>query len=93
MAYFAPRHFAPRYFATRYFPGGETFPAQFPGLYVQKGPKTALSAIVAPIPGPELWHRRADGSYRVPLVDPADPNASPIRIMTTDGIKAVRLKT
>jgi hypothetical protein len=37
--------------------------------------------------------RKNGATYAVYLVDPADPNATPVRIRTTTAVQAVRVKT
>lgn len=72
-----------------------TFPAQFAGLRYFLGTVKEL-ALVALVDAPagDQWRIRKGGTdYAVYLVDTTDPNASQIRIQTSAGLKAARLKT
>lgn len=98
MAYAAPRYYAPRYWAVRYFNTGviiSSFPVQYGGLRVYNDTILDLCLVAeadAP-PGDQLRILKNGTVYVVYLVDTTDPNASPVFLMTSDGIKAIRLKT
>lgn len=74
-------------------PGG--FPTQYSGLRFFKGTVQELSLVaLADAPAGTQWRiRKGATDYAVYLVDTTDPNASHIRIRTSSGIKAARLKT
>lgn len=71
-----------------------SFPVQFSGLRYFKGTVKELCLVAvadAPIP---VWRvRKGTTTYAVYLVDTSDPNASGVRVKTSAGIKAARLKT
>lgn len=96
MAYFGARYFAPRAFAPRYFGGvSVSFPTQYAGLrYFHGSVKELCLVAVNDAPAGDQWRiRKGATTYAVYLVDPADPDASEIRIETSTGIRAARLKT
>lgn len=82
----------------RAYPSG-AFPTQYLGLRVRKSGSTLDLCLVATADAPsgmggQLRIRNAGGTIRaVYLVETTDPNASPLRLRTTTGTKAVRLKT
>lgn len=94
--YFANRYFAPRYFAPRFYGGVTvTFPVQYSGLrYFDAVVNELCLVAVNDAPAGDQWRiRKGAEVLAVYLVDPADPNASNLRILTNDGTKAARLKT
>jgi len=76
-----------------------SFPTQYLGLRIKKGAGTIDLCLVAVADAPsgmggQLRIFNAGGTPRVVyLVETTDPNASPLRIKTSTGIKAIRLKT
>lgn len=72
-----------------------SFPTQFSGLRYFLGTVKELSLVaLADAPAGDQWRIRKGGTdYAVYLVDTTDPNASQIRIQTSEGLKAARLKT
>lgn len=82
----------------RAYPSG-AFPTQYLGLRIRKGSGTIDLCLVAVADAPagmggQLRIRNAGGTTRaVYLVETTDPNASPFRIRTSTGTKAIRLKT
>lgn len=73
---------------------GAMFPVQIPGLRVFNGSVLDLCMVaVADAPTGHLRIRKDDTNYAVYLVATDDENASPVRIQTPAGIKAIRLKT
>lgn len=78
--------------------GGPAFPTQFAGFKVRKAGVTIELCMVATADAPtgmggQLRVRRTADTVALYLVETADPNASPVRVQTATGIKAVRLKT
>lgn len=75
--------------------GDSTFPAQYSGLRIYDGAVRELCLVAtADAPAGDCPRIRKGGTtYAIYLVDTGDPNASPVRIRTNDGTKAVRLKT
>jgi len=78
--------------------GGPPFPTQFFGLksYFQGAVKDLCMVAATDAPagmGGAPMVRKGAATYAVYLVETSDPNASPLRIMTSTGTKAVRLKT
>ena len=75
--------------------GDSAFPTQYAGLRVYNGSVIELCLVAtsdAPAGDcPRIY--KGGTTYAVYLVGTSDTNASPIRIATNDGIKAVRLKT
>lgn len=71
------------------------FPAQFAGLRYFLGTVKELCLVaLGDAPAGDQWRIRKGGTdYAVYLVDTTDPNASQVRIRTSDGVKAARLKT
>ena len=90
-------YLAPTYFAPTYFPGlgAPSFPAQIAGLRFFAGTIKELCMVaLADAPSGDQVRIRKNGTdYAVYLVDTTDPNASQVRIRTSDGVKAIRLKT
>lgn len=75
-----------------------TFPAQFFGLraYYQGAVRDLCLVALADAPagmGAVPRIRKGGTDYAVYLVETSDPNASPIRIRTSAGTKAIRAKT
>ena len=71
------------------------FPTQFAGLRFFKGSVQELSLVaLADAPTGNQWRINKNGTdYAVYLVDTTDPNASHVRVQTSSGVKAARLKT
>lgn len=74
------------------------FPTQYDGFYVRRTSGTQALCLVATADAPsgmggQLRFYKGGVTYAVYLVETTDPNASPLRIQTTTGIKAVRVKT
>lgn len=71
------------------------FPTQFAGLRYFLGTVRELALVaLADAPSGDQWRIRKNSTdYAVYLVDISDPNASQLRIMTSEGIRAARLKT
>ncbi len=71
------------------------FPTQFAGLRYFLGTVKELALVaLADAPAGDQWRIRKNGTdYAVYLVDTTDPNASQVRIQTSEGLKAARLKT
>lgn len=76
-------------------PPPPSFPTQYAGLRFFKGTVRELCLVaVSDAPaGDRLTINKNGTLYAVYLVDTTDPNASPIRVHTNDGTKAIRLKT
>lgn len=77
-------------------PGG--FPTQYSGFRVQKTGSTIELCMVAEADAPSgmggvIKIRKGGVTYALYLVETGDANASPVRVRTTTGTKAVRLKT
>lgn len=75
--------------------GGPVFPTQYAGLRYYHGTIKELCLVaVADAPaGNQLLVRKGGVTYAIYLVDTGDPNASSVRIRTSGGTKAARLKT
>lgn len=89
----APARVVP-YYSTP--PVATAFPNQFSWLrmYFHGAVQTLCVVATADAPaGNQLRIANAGLSYAIYLVDTTDPNASPARINTSTGIKAIRLKT
>lgn len=76
----------------------DLFPTQYDGLkvYSQNGTESLCLVAEADAPsgmGGVLKFRKNSTTYAIYLVATSDPNASPVRVRTTTGIKAIRLKT
>lgn len=71
------------------------FPAQFAGLRYYLGTVKELCLVaLGDAPAGDQWRVRKGGTdYAVYLVDTTDPNASQVRVQTSEGLKAARLKT
>jgi len=71
------------------------FPTQFSGLRYFLGTVKELCLVaLADAPAGPQWRIRKGGTdYAVYLVDVSDPYASQVRIQTSAGLKAARLKT
>lgn len=76
-----------------------TFPVQFDGLKVVDGSSATIDlCLVSEVDAPAgmggvLKIRDSATTYAIYLVETTDPNASPVRVQTTTGTKAIRLKT
>lgn len=78
--------------------GGPAFPTQYSGFKIRKTGSTIELCLVATADAPagmggQLRMRKGGVTYAVYLVETTDPNASPVRIRTSAGTKAIRLKT
>ena len=75
--------------------GGPVFPTQYAGLRYYHGTVKELCLVAtADAPAGPQWRVQKGGTtYAVYLVDTTDPNASAVRIRTSAGTKAARLKT
>ena len=76
---------------------GSAFPAQFLGLraYFQGAVKDLCLVATADAPvgmGAQIFVNKNSTPYCVYLVETSDPNASPVRVKTTSGTKAIRNK-
>ena len=74
------------------------FPTQYSGLRVRHGGGTYDLCMVATADAPAAMGgqpriRKGGTTYAVYLVDTTDPDASPVRLRTSAGTKAIRLKT
>lgn len=82
---------------TFYGPSASPFPTQYLGLkcYFQGAVQDLCLVAVADAPtGMGVFKVHKGGTdYAVYIVETADPNASPVRVGTSGGTKAVRLKT
>jgi hypothetical protein len=79
-------------------PTAPAFPAQFAGLRAYYGGSVRDLCLVAVVDAPSgmggvMRVRKGGTSYAIYLVETSDPNASPIRIRTSAGTKAIRIKT
>lgn len=91
-------HATPRTIILGGLPGNAVsgdFPTQYAGLRYFLGTVKELALVaLADAPAGDQWRIRKGGTdYAVYLVDTTDPNASQIRIQTSEGVKAARLKT
>ena len=78
--------------------GPPPFPTQYAGLRTYYSSAVKELCLVAAVDAPAglggvPFVRKGGTSYAVYLVDTADPNASHVRIRTSTGTKAIRLKT
>lgn len=85
-------------FAMVWAAGGAAFPTQYFGLkaYYRGAVKDLCLVAVADAPagmGGVPRVRKGGVTYAVYLVETSDPNASPVRVRTSTGVKAVREKT
>ena len=74
------------------------FPPQFAGFKVFYGGTIKELGLVAEADAPTgmggvLKFRKSGTTYALYLVETSDPHASPLRIRTTTGTKAIRVKT
>lgn len=81
-----------------FFEAGGSFPTQFSGVKVRKTSSTIDLCLVATADAPAgmggVPKVNKNGTiYALYLVETSDPNASPVRIQTSTGTKAIRLKT
>lgn len=77
---------------------GSSFPVQYFGFKIKKTGSIIELCLVAEADAPSgmggvLKIRKGGVNYVLYLVETTDPNASPLRIKTSTGIKAIRLKT
>lgn len=77
-------------------PGG--FPTQYSGWKVRSTGSTIELCLVATADAPtgmggQLRFQRTAGTFAAYLVETSDPNASPVRVRTGAGVKAIRRKT
>lgn len=76
--------------------GDDAFPTQYTGLRVYYGSAAHDLCLVATADAPSgdcPRIRKGGTTYAVYLVSTGDTNASPVRIATNDGTRAVRVKT
>lgn len=78
--------------------GGAAFPTQYDGLRAYYGGSVKSLCLVAEADAPSgmggVWKIRKGGTmYAAYLVETNDANATPVRVRTSTGTKAVRLKT
>ena len=75
--------------------GGVSFPTQYSGLRYFLGTVRELCLVaLGDAPAGDQWRIRKNATdYAVYLVDTTDPNASQVRLQTSAGLKAARLKT
>jgi hypothetical protein len=75
--------------------GGVSFPTQYSGLRYFLGTVRELCLVaLGDAPAGDQWRIRKNATdYAVYLVDTTDPNASQVRVQTSAGLKAARLKT
>jgi hypothetical protein len=103
MSYFGRGFFGAGYYGQTFWGLSESgpppeFPPQFFGLraYFQDAIRDLCLVAEADAPagmGGVLKILKGATKYAVYLVETSDPNASPIRVRTSTGVKAVRLKT
>ena len=79
-------------------PGGGGFPTQFSGLRTYYGGAVRELCLVAEADAPTgmggvIKIDKGGTLYAVYLVETSDPDATPVRVRTTTGTKAVRIKT
>lgn len=79
-------------------PSGSVFPTQYSGFRVYDNGAAFDLCLVATADAPTgmggvLKIKRASDIRAVYLVETTDPNATPVRVRTSTGIKAVRRKT
>ena len=96
--YWGNNYFAPRYFAEGFWGYSGVisgFPTQYGGLFYFDGVAKELCLVgLGDAPGGDRVTISKNGTlYALYLVDPADPDASNVRLKTSDGVKSVRLKT
>lgn len=78
--------------------GGPVFPTQFSGFKIQKTGSTIELCLVAEADAPSgmggvIKINKNGTIYALYLVETSDGDASPVRVRTGTGTKAVRLKT
>ena len=79
-------------------PAPSGFPTQYAGFEVRKAGSTIELCLVATVDAPagmggQVRLSKNGTVYAAYLVETSDSNASPVRVQTTTGIKALRLKT
>ena len=77
-------------------PSSGGFPTQYPGLRTYYGGAVVSLCLVAAADAPAgdaPMVRKGATTYAVYLVDTTDPNASPVRLRTDSGTKAIRRLT
>jgi hypothetical protein len=87
---------APTFVGIDFELGDAVFPTQYSGLRVRGASATLDLCLVATADAPSgdtPRIRKGATTYAVYLVDTTDPQASPVRITTGAGVKAIRLKT
>lgn len=72
-----------------------SFPTQYAGLRYFLGTVRELCLVaLTDAPAGDQWRIRKNGAdYAVYLVDTTDPDASQVRVETSEGLKAARFKT
>ena len=78
--------------------GAPVFPTQYSGFKIRKTGSTIELCMVATADAPtglggSVRVRKNGVTYALYLVETGDSNASPVRIRTTTGTKAIRVKT
>jgi hypothetical protein len=79
----------------RIITAGDAFPTQYAGLRFYKGTvqELCLVALADAPAGNQIRIRKGGTDYAAYLVDTSDGNASAVRVRTSAGTKAIRLKT
>ena len=80
------------------FTSGVSFPTQYDGFYIRREGSSIALCLVATADAPSGMGgqpriRKGGVTYAIYLVETTDENASPARLQTSAGTKAVRLKT
>lgn len=80
------------------YEGSGSFPVQYEWLRVQYHAAVQELCVVATADAPagmggQLRVANAGTTYAIYLVETGDANATPIRVQTTTGVKAIRVKT
>lgn len=78
--------------------GGPAFPTQYAGLRTYYGGAVRELCLVAEADAPSgmggvFKVRKGGVNYAVYIVETTDGNATPVRVRTSTGVKAIRLKT
>lgn len=81
-----------------YFPDVGGFPTQYDGLHYWDGFAVQALCLVeeadAPLGMGGVWQIQGSALvFAVYLVETSDPDASPVHVQTTTGVKAARFKT
>ena len=87
-----------RLYPYEYSAGGAPFPTQYAGLRIWHSGAMVELCLVATADAPagmggQPRIRKGGTTYAIYLVETGDPNASPLRLRTSAGTKAVRRKT